>query len=576
MRRLGTAIAELAAVEDLQALTETITTHGAIAIGARTASLSVIDRKANSLMMIGVSGSRPDTRKRWAKYSLSSATPAAHALREHRPVFVSGRAAIEQRYPDLAGQVVVDGCLICLPLTAGGRDVGVVSLSVPGTWTPDAEELGYLGILADTCAQALERIQARAAAADASVQLEFLVAASAELASSLDYQATLAKVPALAVPAVADWCSIAILDDGTLRTLAVADGGSTAAGLRQRDLPEPLATEAPMQVVRNAASQLFEELPDELLVEGSRDEEQLRRLRSLKPRSALLVPLLARGRRLGVITLLSADSGRDYRASDLRFAEDLARRAAVAIDNAHLHSETREVALRLQRAVLPGSIEVEGWEIAEYYRPAGRAEVGGDLYDVVPLPDGRVVLIIGDVMGRGVSAAAAAAQMRAAIHAYIATDPDPAVVVRKLDRMFELLRPSRLVTLVYALVSAAGDEVSIVNAGHCPPALIHPDGMVELLADQTAPPIGVVARSRDATSRRLMPGWTLLCYTDGVVERRGEDIGAGLARLTAQAGSLAAAPLRAALPVLIGNVADADRDEDAAALAIRRSPAGPA
>src|SRR5213079_927175 len=142
----------------------------------------------------------------------------------------------------------------------------------------------------------------------------------------------------------------------------------------------------------------------------------LRLSRELQLRSALCVPLTARGRVLGAFTLISAESGRRYGQDDLAFAEELARRAAVAIDNAHLHSETREAAVRLQRAVLPDApSRVEGWELAAHYAPAGQTEVGGDFYDTLPLPDGRLVLIVGDVMGRGVAAAAAMSQVRASI-----------------------------------------------------------------------------------------------------------------------------------------------------------------
>ncbi len=141
-----------------------------------------------------------------------------------------------------------------------------------------------------------------------------------------------------------------------------------------------------------------------------------------------------------------------YTPEDLSFAEDLGKRAAIAIDNSELHSETLAAAVRLQHAVLPESMpEVEGWEIAALYSPSGRTEVGGDFYDAIPSADGRLAFFVGDVMGRGVAAAAAMAQMRSAVRAYVALDPTPEVVLRRLDRMLLQYGGEQLVTLVYLL-----------------------------------------------------------------------------------------------------------------------------
>jgi GAF domain-containing protein len=454
----------------------------------------------------------------------------------------------------------------------------VISLSIPGEWRPDSEANEFLEVFADTCAQALERLQARAEAADTSARLEFLAAASAELASSLDYQATLATVARLAVPTVADWCAVEILDDGRLRTLAVAHVDPAkivlAEQLQQQYPTDPESTTGSQKVVRTGISELYAEITDEMLVGATRDEEHLRLSRALRLHSALVVPLIARGRTLGAITFVSAESGRTYQPTDVRFAEDLARRAAVAIDNAHLHSETREAAVRLQRAVLPQTLDIPGWELAAVYSPSGRTEVGGDFYDAVRLDDGRLAVVIGDVMGRGVAAAAAMARMRSAIHAYIATDPDPEVVVTKLDRMFAMFHPSRMVTMVYLLIAAGAHELTMVNAGHCPPLLVHPDGDVEFLRPTPAPPIGVAEPQRRASTHSIPPGSVLLVFTDGLVERRGEDLDAGLERVARHAAALAASPLASSLPLLVDVVRDTQRDDDIAALALRERLAG--
>jgi serine phosphatase RsbU (regulator of sigma subunit) len=190
-----------------------------------------------------------------------------------------------------------------------------------------------------------------------------------------------------------------------------------------------------------------------------------------------------------------------YTADDLAFAENLAMRAATAIDNAELHSETLAVATRLQNAVLPAAMPtLPGWEVASYYRPAGRTEVGGDFYDAIDFGRGRLVLFVGDVMGRGVAAAAAMAQMRAAILAYAAVDPTPEVVMLKLDLMFARYPTEQLVTLVYMLVDEARNEIVVANAGHPAPLVQRVDLSTEQLpaadGSPSAPFDNTVSRRR--------------------------------------------------------------------------------
>jgi GAF domain-containing protein len=577
LHRLGEVVAELAAVEGMDALIDTILEHCADAIGARVVSLSVLDVQPQQLRLIAIQGASENSRRRWSTYPLSSATPAAEALRERRIVTVSGRDAIEARYPDLAGQIAEDGSLLCLPLVAGNRNVGVISLSTTDGWLPDAAESERLSLLADTCAQAFERVQARAEADDRASKLAFLAAASSELASSLDYQVTLATVAQLAVPTIADWCAVEILVDGRLRTVAVAHVDpakvALAEDLLRRYPADPDSATGSQNVVRTGRSELHPVITDDMLVAATRDEDHLRLARELNLRSALTVPLLARGRALGAITLIFAESDRTYSTDDVTFAEDLARRAAVAIDNAHLHSETRDAALRLQRAVLPGDLaSIPGWEIATFYAPAGRTEVGGDFYDAIPTADGGIVVVTGDVMGRGVAAAAAMARMRAAIHAYIALDPDPTAVMTNLDMMFARFDYSRLVSMVYLLIDAAGTELTLANAGHCPPLLVGPDGAVEFLLDASSRMLGVDLAPRTAARYSIAPESVLLTYTDGLVERRDEGIDAGLARLAHNAKRLSTATLTQQLPALIDSLRDPCRDDDITACAIRQRP----
>jgi len=282
---------------------------------------------------------------------------------------------------------------------------------------------------------------------------------------------------------------------------------------------------------------------------------------------------VARGRVLGVISMVWAESGSSYGPSDLAFGEDLASRAAVAIDNAHLHSETLAAAMRLQRAVLPAEMpHVPGWEVAHYYSPSGRTEVGGDFYDVVVLGDGRLGLFVGDVMGRGVAAAAGMAQVRAALRAYVAVDPDPARVMAQLDQMFQKFDIAQLVTVLYLVIDPGQGELTMVNAGHVPPVVVRADGHVDHLPPAQSPPFGAGSYTRSAVTLSFSQGETLLAFTDGLVERRFEDIDIGLKRLGVEAESLASGELAPGLLGLVDALHDPTREDDVAALAVRQLP----
>jgi serine phosphatase RsbU (regulator of sigma subunit) len=325
------------------------------------------------------------------------------------------------------------------------------------------------------------------------------------------------------------------------------------------------------QVMRTGQSELISVITDDMLVAGAIDDEHLEIARALHLRSALTVPLVARGRVLGVMTWVTAESERHYTDEDLELAEAVARRAAVSIDNSELHSQTMAASVQLQKAVLPQTLPVsEGWEVAHLYSPSGRTEVGGDFYDAIPLADGRLVLLVGDVMGRGVAAAAAMAQMRAAVRAYAAVDPDPATVMRNLDQMFAQFPTEQLVTLVYMLVDPGRDELLVANAGHPAPVILRRDGSTEQLPPADGTPLATVPRRGEPVAAPFRAGDTVLAFTDGLIERRDEDIDQGQQRVLGVLPTLDRPNLAAALDEVVGLLRDPSRDDDVAAVAARR------
>jgi GAF domain-containing protein len=580
LTRLARVAAELGTAEDVETVTKVVITQAADAVGATVASLSLVVSD-DTLALVGLRGASEEVARRWSTYSIHEHTPAGDVARSGELLFLNGRETIRERYPHLESPTEGERAIIALPLRVVGRTAGVITLSFPGRRDIDGAELEFFGILADSAAQALARIRAQVDAAEQAMRVRFLADATSELAKSLDYEATLASVARLAVPGFADWCAIDVVEDDRLHRVAVEhvdpEKVRLALELQERYPPDRESPSSPWQIMRTGESVLIPEITDEMLAAGAQDDEHLRIARELSLRSALTVPLVARGRVFGVITWVAAESERLYTPTDVAFAEDLGRRAAIAIDNSQLHSQIREAAVRLQRAVLPEvTAELPGWQLAGHYSPAGRTDVGGDFYDAVPLPDGRLAVFVGDVMGRGVGAAAEMAQMRASVRAYIAVDPTPDVVLGKLDLLFATYGMSQLVTLVYAVVDAARDELVVVNAGHPPPVVLREHGVVEQLPTAEGPPLGIGAGRRSATTFGLGPRDTLLAFTDGLIERRDEDIDEGQRRVLRAAAGLGEGELATSLDRLVAEVRDPTREDDVAVLVVRRSGGGPA
>jgi PAS domain S-box-containing protein len=243
---------------------------------------------------------------------------------------------------------------------------------------PEGEMTGWVG----TCTDIDDRKRAEDVQA-------LLVEASAVLGSSLDYHSTLRQVAELAVPRIADWCGVDVLeDDGTLSRLAVVHTDPSkvrfALELQERYPPDPSSERGVHAVVRRGEPELISEISDEMIAQAARDELHLELIRALGIRSWMCVPLIARGRTLGAISFVAAESGRRYGPDDLRLAEDLARRAATAIDNAHLFREAEERAqsARVLNSVDDGVLMVDGDGLVRLWNPAAEAITGLRTKDV--------------------------------------------------------------------------------------------------------------------------------------------------------------------------------------------------
>ncbi|MCF2527384.1 SpoIIE family protein phosphatase [Yinghuangia sp. KLBMP8922] len=287
--------------------------------------------------------------------------------------------------------------------------------------------------------------------------------------------------------------------------------------------------------------------------------------------SGMVVPLTARDHAIGAMTVLRAGDSPGFEAADVAAAQELARRAAVTLDNAVHYTHEHGIALELQQALLN---EPRGphpdVEIASRYRPAGATVlVGGDWFDAIALSGGRTLQVMGDVMGHGVEAAVAMSHYRSMLRALATEDLGPEAMLDRLDTMIAAAGFERAATCLLVVVDPASGVCTMANAGHMPPAVVGRRG-VRLLDVPGGPPLGTGVGGYEAVDVPSWPGPVLLLYTDGLVERRGEDIDASLRRLTALE-----LPVDGSLDELLDTVLEAlggGAEDDIALLASRIRP----
>ena len=398
----------------------------------------------------------------------------------------------------------------------------------------EGELLGAASLVTDIT----EQQHTRQELAAANVRLSLLTRVSTTLASCLDVQDALAALAALVVPAFADHCVVDLVDEdqSAVRRVALvhADGVAPARDawalpgqvvVYPADHPAVIAMRSGHAVVEHAADD-----PDYQHIAPSPESAEYGRRIGI--RSAMTAPLLARGEVLGAVSFVTSVSGRVMSESDREMGEQIAARAAIALDNARLFAREQRIALALQRSLLPDRLPATpSLETAAVYRPAAEdGTVGGDWYDVIPLPCGRVGLVMGDVMGRGVQAAALMGQVRAAVRAYAVQDLPPGELLGHLDGLVRGLAHDTLVTCLYAVYDPVEEALCLANAGHVPP-LLRTERGVQLL-DVAGVLLGAGESYYGQVELDFPNDAVLLLYTDGLVERRTRDLDQGIDELS--------------------------------------------
>ena len=445
-------------------------------------------------------------------------------------------------------QVLADEAAIRLPLPVSRPWSGELEIAAPVN-----EFVAPLaGLVAERLGLYLENERLRLAELRRETWLTYMAEASELLAQSLDIELTVALIPRLVVPRLGQWCAVHLIDEWGAMSLAAATHADETA---TPDLLDSLGTAADEL---RAAADTTASVPLGAGLDG------------------FAFPLVARGQRLGV---LSAGRHADHRQDpgEMSILEDIARRAALALDNARIHFERRRVAHMLQQSLLPPALpEITGVDVAAEYVPTGdEVEVGGDFYDVVEMPDGRWLFVIGDVSGKGVQAATVTGLVRDVIRVLVADGRSLPAVLATVNETLGARGGGRYCTLALAAVGRALDgalDVTLHLAGHDRPVLVDAAGHA------TFPGSGGTALglldtvSSPQTQLRLAPGDTLVFYTDGVTERRRGAELYGPERLRTAAAPLAGYPAGVVAAQLRGATlafsAEAPRD-DIAILVLR-------
>ncbi len=489
-----------------------------------------------------------DADRRWP-LDVSRMLASSARLRSGKPVMVTNvteemRTSFAQ-HPDqleLAHELAVRSS-ITAPLHVGDDVVGLLFLDYTArsgrVHQPDDVEL--VGALAERIVLVLERSYLMSEAERANARLDLLAEVSELLTVGLDTRARLDAVTDVVLPTFADTCVAYLVGPEGLEVTAgkiADDRGSEGRGTTSipelADCPAvPVDSVGPIALAfRSREPVLVSDVSPELaaLLNPAGPEAEP----DFDVRSALVVPLLADDEPLGVLMFGYRAAGRRYAVDDLALAREIARRVAPAVEDALRFERELATAEALQRSLLPERLPVlQDADVAARYVPGGVGlKVGGDWYDAVPLRDGRVMLVIGDVVGHGVRAAASMGKVRNVLQ-YSALDGlAPAAILQRLNAYFCALTDSDMATLFVAEYDPVSRKIRYANAGHPPAFLRLPDGTVEILDGGRSMPLCASDQSQYHEAQHdLRAGSTLVLYTDGLIERRRESLDVGLGRL---------------------------------------------
>jgi PAS domain S-box-containing protein len=579
MSHLYAITAALSETTDITVIAEALAEQTLTAFEASRGAVVLRSHDGEALETVAWRGHDPAVIESFRRFPLDATTPVGDAVLRNE-VIALGRDEWIIRFPGLDRERIPTASA-WIPLDVGDRAIGALTLSFDEPRAFTEEDIGFMLGAARQGAQALERARSEEIRRLAEARLSLLARAGGLLAESLDYRKTLGAVVELVVPQLADWASVDILEaDGSVQQLAVAhvdpEKVAMAKKFRKQRPPDLSAPTGVGHVISTGEAELVPEITEEMI--ASIDDPEVRELvGQLQLRSGMIVPLSARGRTLGAMTYVWAESGRTYSLADLALAETLAARVALVIDNARLYRDRDHIARTLQQSLLPPEPpSIEGIDLAALYRPAGEGiEVGGDFYDVFEIGEGEWTVALGDVVGKGPDAAALMGMVRHTIRAAAIRERAPARVLATVNAAVgRQTSEEQFCTAVAARLRPQGDRVIawISVAGHPPPVVLRSDGSLHWIRGGGAL-LGVFDDAQLAEDElRLAPGDTLILYTDGVIEERGAQ-GAfgeeGLASVLRGAAGVTAAEIVGRIEGAVLSHGSGEPRDDIAILAVR-------
>jgi serine phosphatase RsbU (regulator of sigma subunit) len=539
LQRLTASLSRARTAEEVYGV---ILMEGREALGADAGMVALPVDDDTALEVVATFGFTPEELAGWERIDLSQRTPVGDAYALGMPIVLEDGER-EKRFPGSGGRGAPTASV---PLHTGERPIGALGFRFAFGHRFSRADQALVSSLGDHCAQALERARLYDAEHRAREALALLATVGERLAGTLDPDDALRTLASLVVPAISDQCVVDLVENGEIRRLVAAhadpelqEAARTLEGFAP-DLDSDTPVAAAIRTTTTQLVQLTEELPES----AYRSPAHRAAVVAIGLRSMVSTPLVVRGRTIGALTF-GWRRDRAFSALDIDLAEQLARRVALALDNARLYDVQRDIAHTLQQSLLPGTLpQPPGIEIAARYRPSGEgAEVGGDFYDAWPLADGGFAIAIGDVAGKGPGAAALTALTRHAMKVAARYETLPSRILAVVNETILVERSTaEFCTAALALLRPDDDGYTFTSAcaGHAPPLILRAaTGAVEV-AGTWGTLLGAVADAQfhDATTH-LAEGDTVVCWTDGVTERRVDGEMFGEDRLTELVASLA-------------------------------------
>jgi serine phosphatase RsbU (regulator of sigma subunit) len=549
-------------------------------LGAHMVNISLLDESGENLQLVTSRRTSASVERRFASYPVDAPLPSRDALAGGRPVVIRGAEERNRRYPMLAGESSHNVVFAVLPLIDGQRALGVLALGWLNEDDFRAEQMATAEEVAAVCAAAMQRAgryrherQARTAAEQVTGRLRDLAALTRQLAQATEPDVVADLIVSTASRAVnADTATISSFDGAQRFTVLAARGVPPEWVSRWRTF-----TTDDVPLTRDLING---RAPVIVATAETVDQRDSAFLCSSGQRMWVNLPLMSATSIVGFASFGWHES-HELTTDDLDVLTAMASHATSALERADLLARSQRVAEVLQRALLPQIISrLAGWEMAARYIPAVEGtQVGGDWYDAFRLSTGGVGLVLGDVAGKGIRAAAVMGAIRSAIRAFSIVDPTPSVLLSELDLYFAKFKPvGEMVTCCYAVLDPDSGRLTYASAGHPPPLVIGRGGH-QWLEGATTPPLGVGASvRRDQAEAVIAAGSVLVLYSDGLVERRRHVLSDDLAALAEAAVTLPdALHLQTSLDSLVERLSHPDRTvDDLAVLALRRAVDDPA